>query len=581
MLFQIHVISTSYHNTFSSIHPVFGQLTSRQDGQTCNFERDPTGWFGPSDLHLCVYVPTYMLLLTDPKQVEVSVGMQQEMSASSLFRPMLGEDLEIFRARLLSAEYVHLVESLPGLAPPIPASIDDLPIEFSVSNETSEITYPVLNIEEQTFTTRILVKGAEGLEVLSNGETVVSNRDSTCTLSVECGKFKYLCRFPFPPASVSPRLRIARKSGWIEVIIPLVQPQIAGASLSNPIPLVRDKRYGLSTWNMPYINFHQLPRIATSEYTDMVDTWFPCHLFGMYSAYETPLLGPEKHGVLLEFKKSLLSIFEYIVRCGGSEPCVFTLASKDSMLESGGPLLFFTTGLYLDANSNTVVAEAYVVPMTATQTLDPRFYPVLRKLGPSMSTTVFHEVFLLWKKVLPAMAERCRDWEHTSCCEFANGVPTEFDPEKSPLCSCGVGKAGKDFSQGKWKDATNFVTRVAISPLFAAPYLETAKGGPLSRNPRIVESPSTGSTRQRSEKHWTQGRVAPAPETASTKTATKVPEIPAIDVMIFKCSDCGKDGAKKCGACGEAYYCSRPCQRRDWKKHKAACQKAQAVQAAS
>src|SRR5208282_4098848 len=137
-------------------------------------------------------------------------------------------------------------------------------------------------------------------------------------------------------------------------------------------------------------------------------------------------------------------------------------------------------------------------------------------LGPSMSTTVFLEVFLLWKKVLPAMAERCRDWEHTSCCEFADGVPTELDPEKSPLCSCGVGKVGKDFSQGKWKDATNFVTRVAISPMFAAPYLETAKGGPLSRNPRIVESPSTGSTRQRSEKQWTQGRVTPAAEKAST-----------------------------------------------------------------
>ena len=48
---------------------------------------------------------------------------------------------------------------------------------------------------------------------------------------------------------------------------------------------------------------------------------------------------------------------------------------------------------------------------------------------------------------------------------------------------------------------------------------------------------------------------------------------------VYKCSDCGKDGAKKCGACGEAYYCSRQCQRRDWKKHKAECQKFQAEQA--
>ena len=304
------------------------------------------------------------------------------------------------------------------------------------------------------------------------------------------------------------------------------------------------------------------------------------------------MLGPEKHGVFLEFKKSLLSVFEYIARTGGAESSVFTLAPVDLMMESGGPLLFFSTGLYLDGNSNTVVAETYVVPMTASQTLDPRFYQVVKKLAPAMTTTVDQDVFLLWKKLLPAMAERCRDWEHTVSCEFADGLPDYFDPEKSPLCSCGVGKVGKNFSQGIWKVATNFVTRVAISPLFAASYLETAKGGPLSRNPRIVESGPMSTVRQRSVNHWTQGRTTPSSGTKAAMTANRksygnatthsnLPTNTAPDTCVYKCSDCGKDGAKKCGACGEAYYCSRQCQRRDWKKHKAACQKVQAEQAAA
>ena len=586
MLFQINIIADSFINTFSSIQPIFGQLTGGRDDHTCVIERDPKGWFGTSDLHLCIYVPTLVLRAHDPKQVDVSVELQQEISTYTLFKQSLGQDLEIFRARLLSTEYVHLVESLPGLSPPSPLFVDPVTEPFATSNETSDITFPFLNPVDRTFTTRITVKGTAELEVLKSGQKIIFHRLEDCTLSVECGDFKYTCRYPFPLASESPRIRIARKSGWIEVVASLLSPQIAGASPKDCIPLIRDKRYGLTMWNAPYINFRQLPRISASEFTDMVDTWLPCHLFGMYSAYETPLLGPEKHGVFLEFKKSLLSVFEYIARTGGAESSVFTLAPMDLMMESGGPLLFFSTGLYLDGNSNTVVAETYVVPMTASQTLDPRFYPVMKKLAPAMTTTVDQDVFLLWKKLLPAMAERCRDWEHTASCEFADGLPEYFDPEKSPLCSCGVGKVGKNFSQGRWKEATSFVTRVAISPLFAAPYLETAKGGPLSRNPRIVESGATGTVRQRSVNHWTQERTTPAPATKAAMTLNEnsngnatthsnMSTNTTADACVYKCSDCGKDGAKKCGACGEAYYCSRQCQRRDWKKHKAACQKVQ------
>ena len=589
MLLQVNIIAGSVINTFSSIQPIFGQLTGGRDDHTCVIQRDPTGWFGTADLHLCVYIPTSILLAHDPKQVDVSVELQQEISTYTLFKQSLGQDLEMFRARLLSTEYVHLVESLPALSPPSPLSIDAVKEPLAISNETSDITYPFLHPIDRTFTTRITIKGTAELEALKAGQKIILHRLGDCTLSVECGNFKYTCRYPFPLASESPRIRIARKSGWIEVIASLLSPQIAGASSKDPIPLIRDKRYGLTTWNVPYINFRQLPRIAASEFTDMVDTWLPGHLFGMYSAYETPLLGPERHGVFLEFKKSLLSVFEYIARSGGAESSVFTLAPTDLMMESGGPLLFFSTGLYLDGNSNTIVAETYVVPMTASQTLDPLFYPVMKKLAPAMTTTVDQDVFLLWKKLLPAMAERCRDWEHTPSCEFADGLPEYFDPEKSPLCSCGVGKVGKNFSQGRWKEATSFVTRVAISPLFVAPYLETAKGGPLSRSARIVESGTTSTVRQRSYNGWTIIPVSATKAAMSLNgnsngnmtTHSSLPANTTPDAYAYKCSDCGKDGAKKCGACGEAYYCSRQCQRRDWKKHKAACQKVQAAQTAA
>ena len=201
MLLQVNIIADSVIDTFSSIQPIFGQLTGGRDDHTCVIERDPTGWFGTADLHLCVYVPTSILLAHDPKQVDVSVELQQEISTYTLFKQSLGQDLEIFRARLLSTEYVHLVESLPGLSPPSPLSIDPVREQFAFSNETSDITYPFLHPIDQTFTTRITVKGTAELEALKSGQKIIFHRLEDCTLSVECGKFKYTCRYPFPLAS--------------------------------------------------------------------------------------------------------------------------------------------------------------------------------------------------------------------------------------------------------------------------------------------------------------------------------------------------------------------------------------------
>lgn len=47
------------------------------------------------------------------------------------------------------------------------------------------------------------------------------------------------------------------------------------------------------------------------------------------------------------------------------------------------------------------------------------------------------------------------------------------------------------------------------------------------------------------------------------------------------CTECRADGKspsitmQRCGGCGNAWYCSRECQRTDWKHHKSFCKKSQ------
>jgi TPR repeat protein len=43
------------------------------------------------------------------------------------------------------------------------------------------------------------------------------------------------------------------------------------------------------------------------------------------------------------------------------------------------------------------------------------------------------------------------------------------------------------------------------------------------------------------------------------------------------CSVCGEKSALRCSNCLGAFYCSIPCQKKDWKTHKVTCKKAQEV----
>jgi hypothetical protein len=559
MVYEIHFIrkSSGKQPVLSSIQPIFGKLSPLDGGRACTIERDAAGWHGSADLHLCTYVPASFL--THPKDVEVSVRIQSEICCLMLFGGTLGDDLEVFKARLLSNEYVHLVDSLPGLAAPKSIRVvDNLRKQLAVSNDDVKVTYPLLTPGEQTFTTRITIKSKPLPE---DEEPVKLKQVSPCRIAVECGEYKYICSFPFP-VSENIKTQIDRKAGWIEVIAGLLLPQIHNASPLNFATLVQDKRYGTCTWGMPYINFRQLPQLAFVEYPAARDSWLKPHLDGMYSDYECLQTIPKRFDTVLEFKKSIYSILDFIAGFDIWKPCIFTLGTperedkqkdEDEAEGKAERLLFIVTGLYLDGNTNSIIADANVLLVTHDVFYDPRFIPILACVGDNKYFELPEKLFQMWMHALPAMAEVCRDWEHTDECEFKQGKP--LDLTQSPFCCCAQEKPGKDVCK-IWSYADKFVTRVAISPMFAAPYLEDAKGGPLAHKRRKVLHRSV-------------------PKQSGGKLDEKSEEGSVGDEGKFKCKDCGKGGAKACGGCEEVYYCSKTCQKRDWKKHKGACQRVQ------
>ena len=202
--------------------------------------------------------------------------------------------------------------------------------------------------------------------------------------------------------------------------------------------------------------------------------------------------------------------------------------------------VIFVPTLRFDLASHTLVADAYVLPLNRDR---------LRKVEQTLAA-IAGELLCMelqgdgvatWKRLLPALAERCRTWKHGPNCEFLakRSIPLSLEPENDPLCSCGKGKdiSAAFTKERKWSSAAPFVTRVAIGPIFGVPCVE-GSGGP------------TDTTTQRSDKEFEELRD--------------------------RCAQCGGPGKPKllvCGGCRSISYCSAGCQKEDWKKHKPTCKK--------
>lgn len=162
-----------------------------------------------------------------------------------------------------------------------------------------------------------------------------------------------------------------------------------------------------------------------------------------------------------------------------------------------------------------------------------------------------------WKHLLPAFAERCRQWKHKDTCEYqsAGCMPICTEADKPFVCSCGAGCFPEKFltSNSPFKGVADYAIRVAIPVIFASPISKDNIG-------TATVLPSSARTERSS------------PSTAEVKIT--IPKA----IGCFKCGAVTTKAGNsllKCAKCKTAQYCSPDCQKKDWKKHKQACKQAQ------
>ncbi|KAG2142218.1 uncharacterized protein EDB93DRAFT_1208843 [Suillus bovinus] len=528
-------------NIFTAINAVFGTITTsgQGDGKTAAFKEDATGRYGTSPLVVWFWVPS--IALVNERHLSVVLAVLSTPATYTLAAKR-GLDLSIFRADLGDERLVHILRQHPNAVPESPeknARISGCPMK--TSGACTSVTLDKECKTPLSFTTRVDIVEPEMKDSLTSGATPIVNQVSMHSIAIVLGDKALRFPFPLPIDAKKAKLRIARKSLYIEVILPL--KLVLGDTDSDMFPVIPHGG-DLALWNMHRVNLDQC--IPFSIANEKALGWVNPHVSLMMSDRERRISsGVTTGSTLLDVKRSLYFIFGHASGLAeGKPPLCYALQVTD---ESEIFVMFYITDLRLDVGSHTIVADAWVMPSSPSFEKFEAFSKVSSHLRLNSNMKMVGmgvEERKAWMHLLVAATERCRTWEHKANCEYRvqGTIPLTLEPGESPICSCGAGVGTESFVKKypMLRPLAPWVTRAVISPLFALSYLE--------RVGNLEDIIASG--------------TPPTPTPAA--------------VVRNVCAACGKEGGASvslltCSRCKVARYCSQGCQRGDWKRHKKSC----------
>ncbi|KAJ6591246.1 hypothetical protein DFH09DRAFT_1420308 [Mycena vulgaris] len=506
---------------FTSVHAAFGKIipTGTQSRPSVIFNEDPKGRMGNSPLIASFVVVTPLLT--------VSFAMRGTAGVSLELTKKFGSEFCLFSANIMDKTYVHILPEEPFLTKPQGSQISRPSATTTRIPRIGAAGPLIVEMDEECelvsrLICRVSVDNQEAKHLFGSGSKPGISQRSACVMQLAIGKHTQDITFPFPVIGSKNLLRLARKSLYVEILVPISGPFRSDGMKLNPFPVVGEN-LALAPWSMHQINLSRLPTLDTGA--SDVQSWLKPHLAHMLSARERKLTKNHENDALALVKDTIHTIFYHASgTSGGPLRRVFGLRDKPS---TEYDTIIFISDVKFDLASHTLVCDGYVLPLTPAifAIISGEFGKLIQESN-IFNVGIYGDEMKAWKQLLPAFAERCRSWKHTSSCEYvAQGkVPLSDEMHYNPLCSCGRGKDVEGMSKVKaWSKFAPLATRIAMSPLFAVSYLESV-------------------TR---------------------------------DLLVGRCSVCrrkGKPKMMKCAKCKKVRYCSRECQKKDWdERHKAKC----------
>ncbi|KAI5981818.1 hypothetical protein EDD15DRAFT_2534946 [Pisolithus albus] len=519
------------HAAFASISGSFGKLKVSGEGENkvAVVVEDREGINGTSPMIVSFPVLSSTLIYMSRGTVGLAIC---PASGNPALIAKLGLHLSLFNVPLTDERYVHILTSSPTTGndtinseyPLIPPKLDTESQGHPIHVEMDES-----NTEVQSLTAHVDIVDPVGQASLASGCAVTVEQLSPNKAKLRVDRYEHVIFFPLPVDTVNAKLRIARKSKYIEVVAPMtLTPNVKGESdITGNFRMAFDR--GVPTlWSMHRVNLDRCPSFKLSKSRKAFD-WLGLHIGFMFSQREcmsrqqrvTP--GSTAPDTFKNLKDSLYTLFVTVAGSNGPTQAEFALWDSE---EKRRYAVILVTDIRLDLGSHTVVADSWIIPWSND-------FQGKLKLARTLSIKTDVHESAAWRHLLPLFIERCRTWKHKPSCEYLvhNSVPlypgAGSDPKQVSWCSCGMGIGTEMLRERYGSVAAQYATRAAISPLFAVSYMEKVGG-----------------------------------------TIDDLAE-PA----LTRCAACGKGGVPlfACSKCKRAKYCSKDCQVKDWQMHKKNC----------
>ncbi|KAA1470752.1 hypothetical protein DENSPDRAFT_858545 [Dentipellis sp. KUC8613] len=525
-LVQCDVRGKWCHNIFSSVHVAYGQVSTMgtMANPWASFQEDLLGHSGHSALIVTFTMPSRLLTTYEPQDdLWVCLSLKSGPASISFMRE-LDAHLTIYRASLMDKSHVIILPEQP--LPSERLRVSTRPP--GTSNPIGQVGAVSVELDGQcelvtSLTCKISVETCDAKTLFQAKAVPEISQISPCTMRVSLAHHSQDIRYPFPIVGSQHKARLARTSLYIEVIVPVSGPFKADGMKMNPFPVVR-RGHVTVPWSIHRVNPARMPLLDIKA--KALRHWLNPHIGSMLSTREHSLRKNHKNDALMNLKDALIKI---LLCASGIQkgPLRRLFAFYDDATDICDTLLFIGDVRY-ELHSHTVLCDGYVLPRPQhdlMQKIQRDFTKLLTSHGGPLRIRFSRETMRAWKQLIPAFVERCRSWHHKDDCEYVSQgrIPLTEETDLDPLCSCGRGKdtEGMD-TEALWKKFAPYVTRLALSPLFAVSYLES-----IGRDP-----------------------------------------------AAHKCSVCrgkGKPKLMACKACKKVQYCSAACQKKDWKAHKPKC----------
>ncbi|KAG9080207.1 hypothetical protein FRC06_006946, partial [Ceratobasidium sp. 370] len=258
---QCNFTAQGTYSAYSTIHTAWGRCISSQNSDTVILEEDPQGINGTSDLVVSVWALSCILELAD---MFVALAIKNTPGSTISFISKLGMQLKLFSARLDDKEHVQLLPYRPSLASEEPLMIPTAVTWFAdPTSDSSSISIAVgaspgngpPNIA--SFTAHVDVGSPAERGVLLSRAEVLVMQIAPCTMKISFSSYHHTISYPYPTRGSQHRLRIARKSHYVEVIVPVSEPLDLGGYHLNRTPILQTNAY--SPWNIHHIHVDRIP----------------------------------------------------------------------------------------------------------------------------------------------------------------------------------------------------------------------------------------------------------------------------------------------------------------------------------